>query len=423
MTKKVKFAIIMLFSAASILSAKNPDVVKISDNGTEFELHGEPYRFVGTNFWYGPILASKGTGGNRERLMTELDSLQAIGIDNLRILAGGDGNRYVSSHIQPNLQTEPGVYDNDLLEGLDFLLDELERRDMRAVIYLNNSWEWSGGYGTYLEWAGAGESPNPKTDGYDNYMKFASQFVTNPAAKGMFADHLTRIVSRVNSVNGRPYAESPAIMSWQIANEPRCFDPANKEIFAEWLIETGRLIKSLDPNHLVSTGSEGLNGCENDIDLWARIHNSDAIDYAIIHIWPYNWGWAKAETLADDVALSVKNTEEYITLHKAKTSKPLVIEEFGFPRDNMAIEPGSPTTARDAYYSYLLEVVNGGKIAGLNFWGWGGLARPAHRSWLPGDDYTGDPAQEDQGLNSVFTTDRSTIDLIRDANRKLGKIK
>ncbi len=47
-----------------------------------------PYRFTGTNFWYGPILASDGPWGDSERLNRELDSLQAMGIDNLRILAG-----------------------------------------------------------------------------------------------------------------------------------------------------------------------------------------------------------------------------------------------------------------------------------------------------------------------------------------------
>ena len=50
----------------------------------------EPYYFIGTNFWYGPILGSTGQGGNRTRLCAELDSLKALGVNNLRILAGAD---------------------------------------------------------------------------------------------------------------------------------------------------------------------------------------------------------------------------------------------------------------------------------------------------------------------------------------------
>ena len=60
------------------------------ENG-QFMRNGEPYYFVGTNFWYGAILGSEGEGGNRERLCKELDFMKANGIDNLRILVGGEG--------------------------------------------------------------------------------------------------------------------------------------------------------------------------------------------------------------------------------------------------------------------------------------------------------------------------------------------
>lgn len=393
-------------------------MVQVEGNG--FLLSGKPYHYVGTNLWYGPILASTGEGGDRQRLAAELDSLQAIGVDNLRVLAGGDGNRYIDSHIWPTLQKEPGVYDEKLLEGLDYLLAELEKRGMRAVIYLNNAWEWSGGYGTYLEWAGRGEAPVPLRDGYDKYMKHVSAFVTDEKAKALFEEHLRNIVGRINSITGRPYAESPAIMAWQIGNEPRCFADANKEAFRKWLVESGNVIKSIDPNHLVSVGSEGRHGCENDMNLWAAIHNDGAIDYGTIHIWPYNWGWIKPETMTQDVDKACDNTAAYIRDHSKVCAKPIVLEEFGFPRDNMATEPRSATTARDRYYEYVFGLTGSdgpSKLAGVNFWGWGGSAVPKHKSWKQGDPYTGDPAQEDQGLNSVFSADRSTIEIIRRANR------
>lgn len=419
MLKKVNFAIILFMMAIASFPVRANDFVSVSEDG-EFILRGKPYKYAGTNFWYGAILGSPGPGGDRNRLAAELDSLQAIGIDNLRILAGGDGDRSIPSHIEPTLQTSPGVYNKDILEGLDYLIAELEKRDMRAVIYLNNAWEWSGGFGTYLEWAGNGEAPVPLRDGYDKYMKYASKFVTDEKAKKLFADHVRNIVSRVNSITGKPYSESPAIMSWQIANEPRCFDPANKEAFYDWLTDTGRLIKSLDPNHLVSTGSEGKHGCEGDIDLWARIHNSDAIDYANIHIWPYNWGWVAPESLAADLPKAIENTREYISSHRALTRKPIVLEEFGFPRENMEIAKGSSTASRDAYYEFVLNLMaDGNDLNGINFWGWGGNVDPVHKSWQPGDPYTGDPAQEDQGLNSVFSSDRSTTDIIKKANHRI----
>ena len=119
---------------------------------------GQPYYFVGTNFWYGAILGSKGQGGDRGRLNRELDFLKEQGIDNLRILVGADGERGVKTKVEPTLQIAPGVYNDTILDGLDYLLTEMGRRGMVAVLYLNNSWEWSGGYGFYLEQAGEGKT-------------------------------------------------------------------------------------------------------------------------------------------------------------------------------------------------------------------------------------------------------------------------
>ncbi len=403
--------------------AADREFVTVRDG--EFYIGDSLYRFVGANFWYGGLLGSE-KYGDRERLGRELDYLKSIGITNLRVLVGGDGETGVESHIEPVLQTAPGVYNDTLLQGLDYFLAELEKRDMTAVLYLNNSWEWSGGYSTYLEWTGHGTAPLPK-DGYREFVEYASRFVLDDSAKQLALNHVRNIVSRTNSVTGEPYSQSPAIMSWQIANEPRAFSREGKRALADWLRTTARTIKEIDSNHLVSTGSEGKYGCEVDLDLWAEIHNYPEIDYANIHIWPYNWNWIRKDTPAgvhEDVDSACKYTLAYIDEHynKLAGAKPIVLEEFGYPRDSMAIAPGSPTTGRDRYYEYVFSIIrDSGKINGSNFWGWGGFAQPAHRTWQPGDDYSGDPAQEDQGLNSVFAADSSTIAIITKMTQSLKK--
>lgn len=406
------------------------DFVTVRDG--KFAIGDSAYRYIGTNFWYGPILASDGRGGDRERLAKELDFLKELGVTNLRVLAGADGAEGLASHVEPTLQTAPGVYNDTLLVGLDRFIDELEKRDMKAVIYLNNAWEWSGGYSTYLEWAGAGEAVNPAYAGYPAYMEYASNFVRNDSANALAANHVRTIVGRVSSVSGKPYSESPAIMSWQIANEPRPFARESMRDFAEWIGETARLIKSIDGNHLVSVGSEGSWGCENSMDLWTEIHSIPEVDYATIHIWPYNWSWVKPATLADSVGVAITNTGAYIDDHSAALakalagddgkgfSKPIVLEEFGYPRDAMAIAPGSAVSGRDKYYEVVFDkVARDGQLAGVNFWSWGGFAKPAHETWQRGDDYTGDPAQEAQGLNSVFAADSTTLEVIRKAVGRL----
>lgn len=396
-------------------STPEKEFVRVADG--EFYIGDSVYRFVGANFWYGGLLGAE-KYGDRERLSRELDYLKSIGINNLRVLVGGDGETGVESHIEPVLQSAPGVYNDTLLEGLDYFISELEKRDMKAVLYLNNSWEWSGGYSAYLEWTGHGTAPLPK-DGYGEFVDYVAQFVLNDSAKALALNHVRNIVSRVNTVTGEPYSESPAIMSWQIANEPRAFSNEGKRALAEWLRTTARTIKEIDSNHLVSTGSEGKYGCQVDLDLWKEIHEYPEIDYANIHIWPYNWNWIRKDTkdgVVEDVDSACKYTLAYIDEHYEKLggSKPIVLEEFGYPRDTMGIAVGSPTTGRDKYYEYVFSIIrDSGKINGSNFWGWGGFARPAHRTWQRGDDYSGDPAQEDQGLNSVFAADSSTIEVIK----------
>ncbi len=397
----------------------------------QFIRNGQPYYYIGSNFWYGAILASEGTGGNRERLHRELDSLKAIGVDNLRILVGSDGKRGVPTKVEPTLQEAPGIYNDTILAGLDYLLAEMEKRDMLAVLYLNNSWEWSGGYSQYLAWARGDKAPVPAVDGWPAFMNYVKEFVVSDSAQALFANHVKYILTRTNRYTHRKYTDDPTIMSWQIGNEPRAFasDSIHKAAFAEWMSKTSSLIRSLDPNHLISTGSEGKHGCEEDIALFEKVHADTNIDYMNIHIWPYNWGWAPKDSLQENLEKACTNTQAYINEHlniAKKYQKPLVLEEFGYPRDSFQFGKNISTHARDGYYKCIFDLIvkhatHQSLLAGCNFWGWGGLAVPSseHVFWQPGDDYTGDPAQEEQGLNSVFASDSSTISLIREVNKKL----
>lgn len=418
-TLYILLAVLVGCTAARREESGSNEFVRVEEG--KFMLGDSVYRFVGTNFWYGPILASQGRGGNRERLAAELDALQANGINNLRILAGADGEEGLPTHIMPVLQTAPGVYNDTLLDGLDYLMSELEKRGMKAVIYLNNAWEWSGGYGTYLEWTGAGKAPDPTLDSYEDYVRHVAQFVVNDSAKQLAAEHVKNIVSRTNRYTGKTYAESPAIMSWQICNEPRPFasDSVTKQAFAQWIASQAALIKSIDPNHLVSTGSEGKYGCEYDIDMWAKIHSDDNIDYGLIHLWPYNWRWVDKTNLVENLDSACRKSYEYILPHRQlmnEIGKPLVLEEFGYPRDGFSFTPGSATGSRDKFYEYVFSLMTKDNMFdGCNFWGWGGLAEPTDTHWHLGADYICDPAHEPQGMYSVFAADSTTLRIINAA--------
>ena len=422
--------------AAMIISGCNKDNSQscagsvIARQGTQFVKNGKPYRYIGTNMWYASVLGSKGEGGNRERLCQELDHLKSIGVTNLRILTGPDAGSALANPAKPYLQTAPGILNDTILEGLDFVIAELDKRGMDAVIYLNNAWDWSGGYGFYLKECGYGDSPNTNEEGgYSRYVDYCANFSREPKAIEMYYNYIKTIISRKNSITGRHYKDEPAIMAWQLCNEPRPFAKDNKTAFAQWISGAAALIKSIDPNHLVSTGSEGKYGCEVDMELCRQIHADENIDYLTIHIWPVNWGWAPRSNPDSGIDNACLESGKYIAEHielARKLNKPLVIEEFGFCREGNVSGTDIPTDSRDIFYRYIFEQVKNGiaqgtPIVGCNFWGWGGSGRPRDLVWQAGDDYLSDPPHEPQGWYSVFDRDTTTINIIKEYSEAITK--
>jgi mannan endo-1,4-beta-mannosidase len=404
---------------------------RITVKGTQFYKGDKPYAYVGTNYWYGSLLASKKVG-DRKRLLRELDFMQKNGIDNLRVLVGADGGKYDFT-VRPALQYEQGKYDEDLLDGLDFLMHEMGKRNMYAVLYLTNNWEWSGGMSQYMEWNGKGAIPVPNIapNTWPQFMAYTAEFHScEPCMKGL-ENHVKFIMGRTNKYSKKKYTEDNTIMSWQVGNEPRTFTPENEAKFTAWLNKIVNLIDSLDKNHLVSTGSEGKNSSNDSMEIFERTHQNPNIDYLTMHIWPKNWNWFKADNAKETLPVALENAGKYIDDHikvANNLKRPIIIEEFGLPREHENLIAGSSTADRDIFYSYIFERIvesrkNNGPLQAANFWGFGGEGKAVNATgkWNPGDPLTTDPPQEPQGLNSVFSADKSTLDIIKKYNLELKK--
>lgn len=396
--------------------------------GTRFMLDGKPYRFAGANFWYGAYLGAAGGIGDRGRLVAELDQLKAAGIDNLRVLAMSEASGFKRG-VRPAIMTAPGQYDERLLQGIDFLLDEMGKRDMKAVLYLNNFWQWSGGMSQYVSWF-TGEPVSAhdpdQTGDWNGFMQNSARFYAIADAQKLYRDAIRTVITRTNTVNGKTYVDDPTVMSWQLANEPRPGSDAdghpNFPVFKQWVHDTAGYIRSLAPKQLVSTGSEGGWGTLGSDALFEESHATPNVDYLTFHLWPSNWRWIDHDDPAARLASGLKKSLEYIDRHidlADRMGKPIVLSEFGLNRDKGAYDPTSGTTARDAFYQavyhHLLRRAKAGDaIAGSNFWAWGGRGRTTNADWMwkAGDPFTGDPPQEAQGLFSLFDSDRSTLDIV-----------
>lgn len=102
---KTKLLPLMLLAGIALSGCGTADTAADSfvrvENG-QFLLNDKPYYFIGTNFWYGPILGSQGPDGDRGRLARELDALRDRGVTNLRVLVGADGEEGVPCKSSPS---------------------------------------------------------------------------------------------------------------------------------------------------------------------------------------------------------------------------------------------------------------------------------------------------------------------------------
>lgn len=423
---------------------KPADVVQVTEtanefvtvNGRSFSRQGKTYYVVGTNMWFGAYLGSEGAVGDRERLIRELDLLQRTGINNLRVLAASEQSELMRA-VRPAIVTAPGEYSEELWVGLDFLLDEMAKRDMTAVLYFNNFWQWSGGMSQYVSWFEGTPVFDPDvTNEWNAFMQNSAKFYRMEEAQTLYRDIIKRVVTRKNTINGKLYNEDPTIMSWQLANEPRPGSDEDGRInfpaFKNWVHETSKYIRELAPKQLISTGNEGSMGTIRDMALFIESHQSEYVDYLTFHMWLKNWGWFDATKPEETYESALAQAKKYINDHVEvanQMNKPIVLEEFGAERDGGSFEVSATTVYRDRFYEEFFDLIHahsasGDALAGSNFWAWGGFGRTQNADfmWKEGDDFVGDPPQEPQGLNAVFDTDASTLDVIKKHADKMAQL-
>ncbi|WP_433928129.1 cellulase family glycosylhydrolase [Sorangium cellulosum] len=463
--------------------AQDAEKCYVRVDGSKLTLDGKPYKYMGTNFWAAPFVSL-------ERLRTELDILQAHGVLNLRIMALAEGDIpesqqndeefgpqriYPASNDAPCADRPLEIY----AAHLKNVLDEMHSRGMKAVMTLNDFWHWSGGMPQYMKWAhdqpettcgedfsdyqvglthpetgaellaadhhvpfadsirfqeGTGEDCqavaidewaiphsgvlDPSTNPWPDQMDLSSLFFCNKKAQEFYFSRAKVLIEKLK--------DHPGIMAWQLGNEPRSFKGWGG-VFKLWVERNAKFIKDIDPNHLVSIGSEGdlsYNWGDYANSDFREFHDVAGIDYLTFHVWPENWEWYDPSLPIDSnearsLSEAITKSNEYIDLqieHAKALNKPIVVEEFGLARDDKSEAVASSVTKRNEYYATLFDaVVANEELAGVNFWAWAGTGRPTDDGndyWHLGEDYIGDPPHELQGWYSVYDGDTETLNTI-----------
>jgi mannan endo-1,4-beta-mannosidase len=290
--------------------------------GQQLLVDGRTFRIAGANTYY--------LGYVEQPVQTAvLDLAARLELNSMRIWAFLDANapgpndvyfQFWNSAMQrPDYNDGPNG-----LERLDRAIALAGERGLRSILALTNNWPDFGGMPQYVKWLG---------------LPAKHHFYRSQAARQAYQNWVEHLIMRRNSITGRLYRDEPAILAWELANEPRCEtddgQPLNDGIptLLGWVDEMSRFIRERDANHLIVAGDEGyfkheqaggnalFNGrygvsCEQLLDI-------GLVDFGTCHMYPQ--AMAKGQ---DQVEFGQMWIREHIQAGQ-RANKPMLLEEYG----------------------------------------------------------------------------------------------
>uniref|UniRef100_A0A1D1ZTE6 mannan endo-1,4-beta-mannosidase n=1 Tax=Auxenochlorella protothecoides TaxID=3075 RepID=A0A1D1ZTE6_AUXPR len=339
--------------------ASSPAFAFVKVAGKQFSVGGKAWYPAGTNAFYAAqtdIMSSADV-----YLMFKAHAAQGVKV--IRVFAHSDGYGFPDNIKTPNpIQPRLGVYNENALMRLDLVIAAAASTGIRLVLVFTNFEPFYGGIQWYVnEAVGQGQSKN--------------LFYTHPNCKLYYKKYVNMLINRRNTVTGVIYRDDPTIFAWNLMNEPHTTDnyEINQgkkpgQIVAAWISEMAAFVKSIDSNHLLTTGEEGyrvrgdtscctnnwLNGGVKGVDFDTNVADRN-IDFATVHAYPDNWGiaasdykWYGPNFLADRARIA----------HAA--GKPIVMEEYGSREGYLS--------SRNELLYYLQDQANALGYAGSMVW-------------------------------------------------------
>lgn len=227
---------------------------------------------------------------------------------------------------------------------------------------------------------------------FGNLDSYGSSHYGNPESIAKFKAFITELLQHHNPLTGYTYAEDPAIMMWELANEPRCSSGCDAQIFKAWTKEVSEHIRALAPNHLISIGAESSfdnNGTGDDYGFIKEVNDVETIDAISAHLYPTWWNMSDAETLA--------NFDQLAEVGRA-LNKPTYIGEFSWPiasASTVGVDLARRTQVFEDWYDKAAE--HNDVIAGMLAWQISGLEWGNGNTPLGGCQWCSGPYGEPTG--------------------------
>ncbi|KAL4296799.1 hypothetical protein GQ457_12G031130 [Hibiscus cannabinus] len=389
------FVFLVFEDEGNVLHAKADDGF-VETKGVQLMLNGSPFYANGFNAYWLMYMAADPY--QRSKVSTALQQAKQHGLNIARTWAFSDGG-------DRPLQYSPGSYNQQMFQGLDFVVSEAKRYGIKLVLSFVNNYDQYGGKKQYVNWArNQGQSISSDDD-----------FFTNSVVKEYYKNHIKAVLTRPNTLSGVAYKDEATIMAWELMNEPRCLsDPSGSTIQA-WITEMASHVKSIDGNHLLEAGLEGFYGPSSSqkqqynpnfqvgTDFIAN-NQIPGIDFATLHSYPDQWlGSSSDET---QIAFLVTWLNNHIQDAQNILKKPLLFAEFG-----KSLKVSGPSQ-RDELFNTVYAAIyssarGGGAAVGGLFW----------QLFAEGMDSFGD------GYEIIMSQPTSTVDIITRESRKLNRIR
>ncbi|KAJ4826692.1 Mannan endo-1,4-beta-mannosidase 6 [Turnera subulata] len=307
-----------------------PKMGFVSTNSTHFTIlddGGGQSKFFYINGWNSYWLMQESVwSSSRPKVSEMLKKGAQMGMSVCRTWAFSDGSG-------PNgLQLSPGVFNERVFRGLDYVIVQARKNGVRLILSLVNNLNAFGGKTQYVRWA---------QEAGINISSADDSFFSHPVIRGYYKDYVKAVVTRKNSLSGVRYFEEPAIFAWELMNEPRCASSSSAPVLQAWIAEMASFIKSLDRRHLVTVGLEGFYGLNSTTKLeanpgeWAASLGSDFIqnsaieniDFASVHAYPDSWiPHADLEAKANYLSRWI---DSHISDGETLLHKPVLFTEVG----------------------------------------------------------------------------------------------
>jgi mannan endo-1,4-beta-mannosidase len=328
-------------------------------DGTELTIAGDSVHFFGTRPQNVMDLSHPA-----EWIEDNLDLMQREGYTLARVHAfqpfWGDESK----------QPQPGEYNEEVMQRLDRVVRAARVRGIRLSLMLLN------GKPPYHNADDLADNPGVNAHTYANYAEGADtydDFYTNAACKELYKQRVEAVLTRENTITGVEYRDEPAIAMWELGNEIEYAEPWTHDdpTLRPWIEEMSRHVKSIDENHLVTTGEFGWAGRNN----YTADHAPDGVDLCSIHYYP----GPQSYDLENDAERDHPGLlRDLIRTGQRELGKPVYVGEY-----NWQVETGAepPLTERNEELRVIHDVLDDVDVAAAAYHS---LAQSTQQDWPRG---------------------------------------